>query len=126
MFYLQPNWPLSLLNEHEISAPTDCSGAELAACLAGRISRPPGWAATCTISVENRKDGEQYFICLEQKETLGEPYFAVDCNCAAVHFTTFKREFSARCTKSGRHCFEELTSEALSDHPAQHFSNYQD
>lgn len=56
--------------------PTGSSGAQLAACLAGGSSRPPGWAAAT--SIENKKDGKQYFICLGQKEILGEPCFAVD------------------------------------------------
>lgn len=73
---MQPNCPLSLFNEQEISAPTGSSGAELAARLAGGTSRSPGWAATCTTSIEDKKDWQWCFICLGQKGTLGEPCFA--------------------------------------------------
>lgn len=102
-------------------SPTGSSGAQLAAGLAGRSSGPPGWAAMCTASIENKKDGQQYFICLGQKQILGEPCSAVDGSLSShtksrsafrYGFAFFKGEVCARRTKKGRRRFEELAFEA--------------
>lgn len=56
MFYLQSNCALSLFNKQEMCALAGSSVAELVALLAGGSNKPPGWAATCTISVVQEQE----------------------------------------------------------------------